>query len=257
MDDFRTQVERLKMLMTSGATDLNITETEEREYTQLRSVLLKQDRFRKLGPQFVQICSSLREFKRHMQTISENYKGRREHINSEFRALITSLINGPSVLDPVADMSANAVLISAVHLPKDLLEKGKEMSEVYTYLYVIENFFRVFIDHIMESHSITIPTGVRNTIEILKREEQNRKYLPVRGGNDLFYCDFDQLKQVIIRNWSVFGSYFPGKNEHWLNVTMEEVIKIRHLVAHNSYVGPDERAALQVNYKKIIAQLQT
>lgn len=57
------------------------------------------------------------------------------------------------------------------------------------------------------------------------------------------------------RNWTVFGPYFPNKNEHWLNVTMEEVVKIRHFVAHNSYVGPDERAALQVNYKKIIAQL--
>lgn len=37
---------------------------------------------------------------------------------------------------------------------------------------------------------------------------------------------------------------------------VDELYKIRCLVAHNSYVSKDERDALKVYYKSITAQLQ-
>jgi len=255
VDTYAEDVESLKVLMTGAATDVTIDAQGEADYKRLRSSLIPQGRFKKVAPQFIFSCGSLKEFRTEMQSRAPDYKTRRLLIKTDFMNLIESLHGGTAEFDPVADMVKSAAQINADQLPQDLHDKGKEMAEVYAYLYYIENFFRMFIDRVREAHPISIPTGVQQTIDILKRDEQNRKYLPVRGGNDLFYCDFDQLRQIMIRNWAVFGSYFPNKNEHWLTVTMEEVVKIRHFVAHNSYVGPDERAALQVNYKKIVAQL--
>jgi len=141
-------------------------------------------------------------------------------------------------------------------LPSDILEKGKEMSEVYLYLYCIENSLRIFIEEIMKTETVSIPKKVQDSIDKLKINEQESKYLPLRGDNDLFYCDFIVLGKIIVSNWLVFGKYFPNQNEHWLNVMIDELYKIRCLVAHNSYVGKDERNSLKVFYKIITNQLK-
>lgn len=256
MDEYTTQVECLKVLMTSGATDLAITEVEEREYTQLRSTLLREGRFKKLAPKFVMTCGSLKEFKRHMQTISDNYKGRRENIKSEFRELISSLFEDRSALDPVEDIAQHLDRPKLDLLPNDIQDRGNEMAEVYVYLYCIENSFRIFIGDIMTREQVNFPTKVRDTIAKLKAQETTTPYLPVRGENDLYYCDFIQLGQIMVSNWAVFQKHFPQRNEHWLNGKMDELYQIRCLVAHNSYVGQHERDALKVHYRIIMKQLR-
>ena len=141
-------------------------------------------------------------------------------------------------------------------LPSDIQEKGREMSEAYLYLYCIENSLRIFIEEVMKLKTINMPKKVQGTIDKLKKNEQDSKYLPIRGGNNLFYCDFIELGKIIISNWDNFGEYFPKQNEHWLNVMIEELYKVRCLVAHNSYVGRDERDSLKVFYKIITSQLK-
>lgn len=91
MDNFQIDVERLKNLMTSAATDLNIQEENEIEYTQLRQNLLKQEKFKKIAPEFVRTCGSLKEFRREMQALSTHYVDRRKHIKDSFYLLIASL----------------------------------------------------------------------------------------------------------------------------------------------------------------------
>ena len=159
-------------------------------------------------------------------------------------------------MDSIEEIQQNVNFGHLNLLPQDIQQKGREMSEVYLYLYCIENSLRIFIEEIMKTETVNIPRKVQDTIDKLKKSEQESKYLPLRGGNDLFYCDFIELGKIIVGNWSVFGKYFPKQNEHWLNVMVEELYKIRCLVAHHSYVGKDERDALKVYYKSITAQLQ-
>lgn len=90
----------------------------------------------------------------------------------------------------------------------------------------------------------------------MRISEQQNKYLPIRGNNDLFYCDFIQLEQIIISNWIVFKKYFPNVNEHCVNLNIDELYKIRCLVAHNSFVSQNERNALKVYYRNIISQIK-
>ena len=256
MDKYQTEVERLKNLMTSAATDLIIETEHENEYKQLRQSLLRQEKFKNNAPKFVTTCGTLKEFKREMQAISQQYAGRRTHIKNEFYALVNSLYGTETMADAIADIVQQVDFGKLNLLPQDIQDKGREMSDVYLYLYCIENSLRIFIAEIMNAETLNVPTKVRETINKMKDSEKESKYLLVRGDNDLFYCDFIQLGKIIVANWNIFGKYFPNKNEHWLNVMVDELYKIRCLVAHNSFVGEHERQSLKVYYKNITLQLK-
>jgi hypothetical protein len=256
MDNYQTEVERLKTLMTSAATDLTIEDEHETEYKRLRQSLIRQEKFKAIAPKLVMICGTLKEFKREMQAISKEYAGRREHIKNTFAPLINSLYGTETMTDAIVEIVPKVESGRLNLLPQDIQDKGREMADVYWYLYCIENSIRTFIAEIMKTQQVEVPTKVQETIKKMKDSEKESKYLPVRGNNDLFYCDFIQLGKIIVANWGVFGQYFPEKNEHWLNVMIGELYKIRCLVAHNSYVGEHERQSLKVYYKNIISQLK-
>lgn len=256
MNQYQTDVEGLKNLMTSAATDLTIEIEHETEYKQLRQSLLRQEKFKSIAPKFVTICGTLKEFKREMQAISQHYAGRRTHIKNEFYALVNSLYGAETMADAIADIVQQVDFGQLNLLPQDLLNKGRQMSDVYLYLYCIENSLRIFITEIMKAEPLNVPTKVRETINKLKDSEKESKYLPIRGDNDFYYCDFIQLEKIIVANWNIFGKYFPNKNEHWINVMVDELYKIRCLVAHNSFVSEHERQSLKVYYKNITLQLK-
>lgn len=252
MDNIVTDIERLKNLVTSASTDLNINEEHEVEYSKLRKSLLNVDKFRRFAPKQIKTCITLKEFKRELQAISPTYAGRRLHIKDAF----APLLEDESIADAIADIVQQVDYGHLSLLPKDIQDKGREMSDVYFYLYCIENSIRIFIAEIMKRVQVQMPVKVQETIDKIKASEREIKYLPVRGDNDLFYCDFIQLGKIIVANWTVFGQYFPDKNEHWLNVMIGELYKIRCLVAHNSYVGDHERQSLKVYYRNITLQLK-
>lgn len=246
------KVERLKILVSGASTDVAITEEQEKEYRGLKNELNQTAKFKSNQSKEFKICASLKEFRREMQA-KGGYAERRKYINEIFYPLIA---DEDTLLDSIEEIQQNVNFGHLNLLPENIQQKGKEMSEVYLYLYCIENSLRIFIEEIMKTDTVTIPKKVQETIDRLKKSEQESKYLPLRGDNDLFYCDFIELGKIIVGNWTVFGKYFPKKNEHWLNVMVDELYKIRCLVAHNSYVGKDERDALKVYYKSITAQLQ-
>lgn len=249
---YTENIERLKILLTGASTDVTITTENEAEYKRLKSELNKSAKFKANEPKEFKICFTLQEFRREMQT-KGGYAERRKYINEIFYPLIS---DENSLLDSIEEIQQNVNFGHLNLLPQDIQQKGREMSEVYLYLYCIENSLRIFIEEIMKSQTVNIPKRVQDTIDKLKKSEQESKYLPIRGNSDLFYCDFIELGKIIVGNWTVFGKYFPKQNEHWLNVMVDELYKIRCLVAHNSYVGKDERDALKVYYKSITAQLQ-
>jgi hypothetical protein len=145
-------------------------------------------------------------------------------------------------------------------LPDDIKDKGKEMAEVYTYLYCVENSIRLFIDKTLIEKSgsdylnkIAIPTSVKKSIQVRRDLEAKNQWISIRGKSDLFYLDFKELANLIIANWDLFKEYFP--DQHWLNVKIEELGNCRNLIAHNSYVNQMERDIIRLNYNQILKQV--
>lgn len=150
-------------------------------------------------------------------------------------------------------------IISTI-LPDDIIDKGTEMSEVYIFIYCIENSLRIFIEKCCKNEfgdelfdKINLTTELKNTIRNRKTDENKHQWLPIRGNNDLFYLDLSDLGKVIQMNWNIFKKYFPDQN--WIIGKIEEISRCRNLIAHNSYIEDDEKFLLSVEYKQILKQI--
>ncbi|MDA8088839.1 MAG: Swt1 family HEPN domain-containing protein [Nitrospiraceae bacterium] len=151
---------------------------------------------------------------------------------------------------------------SLIGLPEDILRKGRDMSEVYLYLYCVENSLRIFIETIGKLRhgskyieKLTIPAQVKKSIQVRKGQEAKNQWLRVRGESDIFYLDFKELGAVITNNWDVFSFYFP--DQAWISTKIEELGNCRNLIAHNSYVGDHEKDVIRVYYTSIVKQINS
>ncbi|QDH80683.1 hypothetical protein FKX85_17205 [Echinicola soli] len=151
--------------------------------------------------------------------------------------------------------------VDTVQLDPDLIKKGKEMSKAYILLYTIENVLREFILKVANDKygqdywdQLTITKTIKEGVEMRKKQEEKNKYISVRGGNNLFYCDFKELGLLISNNWDIFKSFFP--TTHWIETKINELGECRNLIAHNSYLDEHNRDLIKVNFQSIIKQLK-
>lgn len=159
------------------------------------------------------------------------------------------------------DIQASVLTTNLKILPADIMDKGKEMSEVYIYLYCVENSLRLFIEQFFITKldtdywdKIMVPNSVKKSIQVRKDLESKNQWIGIRGNSNLFYLDFKELSNIIIANWELFKDYFP--DQHWLNVKIDELGNCRNLIAHNSYISSMERDVIRLNYNQIIKQIK-
>jgi len=145
-------------------------------------------------------------------------------------------------------------------LPEDVLEKGRQMTHVYLYLYCVENSLRKLIEDVGNKkyglnyfNNFKLNSDVRAKIESRKREEMTSKWIRLRGDSDVFYMDFSELGLVIANNWDMFKDHFDDLQ--WILTRINELADLRNLVAHNSYLGEDEQEMIRSHYKSILKQL--
>lgn len=70
--------------------------------------------------------------------------------------------------------------------------------------------------------------------------------MSIRGGSDLFYLDFADIDDIIINNWELFKTYFPG--QAWISSEITDLGNCRNLVAHNSNLGAHKKDVIRVNF---------
>jgi len=147
-------------------------------------------------------------------------------------------------------------------LPSDVKNKGKDMVEVYLYLYYVENSLRLFIEKVASDKfgkkyfdKLNLSSNIDRKIADRKQRESKNRWLRLRGYSDMFYLDFGDLGSIIQNNWNVFSPYFP--NQNWILTKIDELAKCRNLVAHNSYIESHERDVIRVDYNSILKQLDS
>lgn len=157
--------------------------------------------------------------------------------------------------------STSSTVINEI-LSNDLIQKGQEMSEVYFFLYCAENAVRRFISKVVDDSpnvssldDLNLNIDTLKNINIRKKQEKRHAWLPLRGDSDLYYMDFVELNKLIINNWKLFESYFPQQS--WIQTRIEEMAQIRHLVAHNSYVGTKQKKHLETYFQTLIDQISS
>lgn len=146
-------------------------------------------------------------------------------------------------------------------LARDLLDKGKRMSEAYVILYCLENLLRDFIDKTLikkigkdYEEKILIPNDVRINIQNRKNDEAKNLWLPSRGDKLVFYLDFKDLDIIIENNWKEFKSSLP--DTVWIKSKIQELYRIRNLIAHNTgYINDSTFNILNIYYDMIVKQI--
>lgn len=146
-------------------------------------------------------------------------------------------------------------------LPPEIRDKGREMAELYTFLYSIENSLRIFFEIVATEkygidyiNKISVPKSLEKTINSRKDSAANKKWLSIRGDSDLFYLDFKDIGTLISNNWILFERYFP--NQNFILSKLDEMADIRNLIAHNSYVSKVERELVRTYYNSILKQIE-
>jgi hypothetical protein len=166
-------------------------------------------------------------------------------------------------IDIISDLNKTISSISGETLSKilnsDLIQKGKSMSEVYLYLYCIENSMRVFIEKILkekygDDYFNNISEGLKRKVAERRSNEEKNKWLSLRGSSELFYLDFKELSSIIRSNWELFEKYFPSQD--WIASKIEDLSEVRNLIAHNSFVSEQERKLMKSYFEIIIKQIE-
>ena len=181
----------------------------------------------------------------------------------EFSPIISEIKTKQTLIEDLEDitLTLSKEIISQV-LPNDVKQKGKDMAEVYFYLYCVENSLRLFIEKIARDkfgngyfNKLNLNTSIDRKISNRKQQETKNRWLPLRGYSEIFYLDFKDLGAIIQNNWDLFSSYFP--NQSWIITKIDELAECRNLVAHNSYIQSHERDVIRVNYNSILKQLDS
>lgn len=147
-------------------------------------------------------------------------------------------------------------------LPEDIVIKGNEMSEVYMYLYAVENSLRIFIELVAKAkygegyfNKLSLTSNLKSTITKRKKHAISNKWLSFRGDNDLFYLDFKDLEIIINNNWDIFKEYFNSQD--FILPKIKEMAECRNLIAHNSYISKTDRDLIKSYYNSITMQISS
>ena len=150
--------------------------------------------------------------------------------------------------------------VKDVAIPEDILEKAKEMSEVYLYTHCAENSIRLFIEKVAQKHYVTdylsklkLNSKMHEKIKTRKDSQAKTKWVSARGSSDIFYLDIDDLACVIAGNWDIFKDYFSSFG--WIETNIKEIADCRNPVAHHSYLQEHEREIIRLDFIKILKQI--
>ena len=178
----------------------------------------------------------------------------------EIAPLLDSVSANKTLEDDLEEIVNNQSYAIIQGLPGDIKSKGQEMSEVYSYLYCIENTLRVFIEKIGTDkygedyfNHLSISISVKRKIEQRMEEEEKNQWICVRGDSDLFYLDFKELGDIIVNNWNDFKSFFP--DQAFVTSKINELSRCRNLIAHNSMITPSEKDLLRLYYNQFLSQI--
>lgn len=138
-------------------------------------------------------------------------------------------------------------------LPKIVSEDADRMADLYPKMYLLENSIRNVIDRVMNANhgkdwwTTCVAKQVRDRVQGRKDKEAKAPWHGPRGAHDIYYSDFGDLKNVIIKNWEDdFVGIFP--TQAWITQKLEELEPARNTLAHHSPVPANEQKRLEVYF---------
>jgi len=124
--------------------------------------------------------------------------------------------------------------------------------EAFPKIVVLENSIRALIERTLSAiradwWTSLVPPNVQKNVQRTTNKEKKYPYREKRGSKPLMYCNFADLKEIVIANHSAFRNVIvdPG----WFEAKMGEVYMARNNLAHSILLTKDDTARIALFYR--------
>ncbi len=124
--------------------------------------------------------------------------------------------------------------------------------EAFPQVVVLENSIRILIEKTLSAirpdwWDTLVPQIIQKTVQRTIDKEKKYPYREKRGNNHLMYCNFADLKEIIVTNSNEFRDVIV--NVEWFKVKMDEVYMARNNLAHSILLSDDDISRIALFYR--------
>ncbi len=131
--------------------------------------------------------------------------------------------------------------ISIDDFPMDLRMDAMKTSHVYIAFFCFENSVRKLVaDRLLEKHGSKwwdqcVSDKIKKRVEGRKTTDKKNKWHAPRATNEIAYCDFGDLNDIILTRWSDFEDLFP--TQEWVKTRLGDLEQSRNALAHSNVLS--------------------
>ena len=124
--------------------------------------------------------------------------------------------------------------------------------EALPQLVVLENSIRGLIEQTLSKvqsdwWTTLVPSGVQKNVLRTIDKEKKYPYREKRGTKPLMYCNFADLKEIVVVNYSAFQIVIV--DIEWFKAKMDEIYMARNNLAHSILLSDDDISRIALFYR--------
>lgn len=124
--------------------------------------------------------------------------------------------------------------------------------EAFPQVFVLENSMRALIEKTLSAGNpnwwtTLIPMAVQRNVQRTMDKEKKYPYREKRGNKPLMYCNFADLKEIILANHAAFSHVIVDLE--WFKTKMDEVYMARNNLAHSILLSKDDISRIALFYR--------
>lgn len=140
------------------------------------------------------------------------------------------------------------------------VEDANANARVYPHIYILENSLREIILEEFKTvdnwwaNTSYVKKDTQEYAQGIQNAERNYPWVRKRGKHPIYYVGLEELYGIITKNWTRFDRIFKdqGNLRTWFN----ELIPVRHLVAHNVRTSREDRKNIEIRAKYICTLIE-
>lgn len=137
-------------------------------------------------------------------------------------------------------------------LPTAVSNDASRMAELYPRMYLLENSIRNVIQRVMTAKrgkdwwTTCVSREIQKRVQDRQDKEAKAPWHGKRGTHSIYYSDFSDLKNIIVKNWADFLDVLPS--QPWITQRLEELEPARNTLAHHNPVPEKEQKRLDIYF---------
>jgi hypothetical protein len=141
--------------------------------------------------------------------------------------------------EPVEKREGNRISID--DFPMDLRMDAVKTSHVYIAFFCFENSVRKLVsERLLERNGVKwwekcVSEKIKKRVTDRMDKDKKNKWHAPRATNEIAYCDFGDLNDIILTRWSDFEDLFPTQD--WVKTRLGDLEQSRNALAHSNVLS--------------------